>query len=99
MFVYFALRGPAPGSLFLSADGNPLNRDRFLNELWEVLVANGRNSGGYSGQFRVCAATTAARRGLEDSTIQMLGRWLSDANKRYVRLDAKTLAGYSRAQV
>jgi hypothetical protein len=39
----------------------------------------------YSGHsFRVGAATTAARAGLCQATIKMLGRWESSAYKRFI---------------
>ena len=35
--------------------------------------------------FRIGAATTAAQKGIQDSTIEMLGRWQSAAYLRYVQ--------------
>ena len=44
----------------------------------EALDVAGVESGQYSGHsFRIGAATTAAARGLEDSTVRTLGRWKS----------------------
>ena len=45
------------------------------------------NAGCYAGHSRrIGAATTAAARGLEDSTIQMLCRWKSLAYLEYIRI-------------
>ena len=100
MLAYLARRGAETGPLFLYEDGFPLSRDRLVTEIRESLTACGRHPDGFSGHsFRIGAATTAASRGLEDSTIQTLGRWRSEAFKRYVRLDAQTLASFSRSLV
>ena len=36
------------------------------------------------------------QRGIEDSTIRTLGRWRSDAYTRYIRMDPRDLASFSR---
>ena len=36
--------------------------------------------------LRIAAATTVAQQGLEDSLMQMLDRWRSDADKLYIKL-------------
>jgi hypothetical protein len=51
----------------------------------------------YSGHsFRVGAATTAARAGLCQATIKMLGRWESSAYKRFIRTPTESPAAISR---
>ena len=46
--------------------------------------------------FRIGAAITAAQQGLEDSLIQTLGRWRSDAYKIYIKLPRSQLASVSK---
>jgi len=46
--------------------------------------------------FRIMAATTAALAGLEDSNIQLLGRWHSPAFLRYLRTPKERLAATIR---
>ena len=94
---YLGSRGSDSGPLFRWSDGRPLTRTRFVEEVRTALQrANlpAKNFAGHS--FRIGAATTAAAAGVEDSTIQALGRWKSSAFLRYIRASPKTLAGVSR---
>ncbi len=61
-----------------------LSRGRFVSHIRDALKRLGLDSSVYSGHsFRIGAATTAAERGIPDSTIQALGRWKSAAFLRY----------------
>ena len=75
-------------------DGRFLTRARpLVMEVKEAISAAGVDSSPYSGySFRSGAATTAARQGIAEATIQKLGRWKSSA---YNTKDAKTRAGGS----
>ena len=53
------------------------------------------NFAGHS--FRIGATTAAANAGIEDSTIQMLGKWSSAAFLSYIRTPREHLARFSRA--
>jgi len=47
----------------------------------------------FSGHsFRIGAVTMAAKVGVEDATIKMLGRWESSAYQRYIRTPRDQLA-------
>ena len=66
------------GPLFAFRDGRPLTRQRFVVAVRRVLDSAGVDAKKYAGHsFRIGAATTAAAKGFEDSTIQTLGRWKS----------------------
>ena len=96
MLAYLSLRGPNPGMLFQYADKSPLTKSRFVADFRARLTQAGIASHNYSGHsFRIGAATTAAGIGIEDSMIQTLGRWKSNAYLLYVKLDPLQLASVS----
>ena len=93
---YFASRGDRPGPLFIGTAGKPLLKKTFVGEIRKILVTLGVPQGQYAGHsFRIGAATTAALAGVEDSTIQLLGRWHSSAFLRYLRTPPDQLARLS----
>ena len=66
----------------------------------QALHGIGPQEGKYVGHsFQIGAATTAARAGIEDSTIQMLGRWTSHAFLLYIRTPRSQLASLTRRLV
>ena len=78
MLAYLAKMGGRQGFLFLFEDGCLLTRDRFVRAVREALEKAGIDQKSYAGHsFRIRAATTAARCGIHDSTIKMLGKWES----------------------
>ena len=82
---YMVERGVDPGPFFRFQDGKPLTRMRFVSKVKEAFTAVGIDYTAYSGRsFRSGAATTAAKQGISDATIKMLGRWKSSAYQLYV---------------
>jgi site-specific recombinase XerD len=68
-----------------------------VEEIRSTLSQAGVDSKPYSGHsFRSGAATTAARQGVGDATIKMLGRWKSSAYQLYVQTPREQLAAISR---
>ena len=91
--AYIAVRGQAPGPFFRFRDTKPLTQDRFISAVRAALSQLGLPCSDYAcHSFRIGAATTAAEHGIEDSTIQALGRWKSDAFRTYIRIPQETLA-------
>ena len=90
-------RGDKRSPLFMFQDGCFLTRQRFVDgvrsAIWEAGVDDSQCCG---HSFRIGAAMTAARQGLEDSMIKTLGRWRSLAYLEYIKIPRSQLAGYSR---
>ena len=77
---YILYRQDAPGSFFRMNEGAPATKSWFVDQIREVLSSIGLPQSDYAGHsFQIGAATTAALAGVEDSTIQVLGRWQSAA--------------------
>ena len=75
LLSYLACRGWRPGALFCYEDGRPLSGARLLESVCRALESQGVQAANFSGHsFRIGAASTAAVRGFEDSTIRTLGR-------------------------
>ena len=83
---YLALRGTAPGYLFLTLHGNPLTRSVFHAFLHRCVLYNDLDPGIYgTHSFRVGRATQLSMDRVESSVIKRTGRWKSDAFLRYMR--------------
>ena len=97
ILAYLALRGSRQGPLFMFNDGSSLSSRRLVAELRQGLSACGFDCNLYAWHsFRIEAATTAAKHGVEDSTIRALGRWRNDAYQLYIKFDSTTLAKMSQ---
>ena len=82
-----AVREQQPGPLFRCSDGSPLAKPWVISKMREAVAEVGHNQLMYAGHsFRIGAATTAAAAGIEDYTIQALGRWSSTAFLSYIRM-------------
>jgi len=96
VMAYMLSRGDQPGPFFKFADNRPLTKPCFTTKIREALQAIGLPYQDFAGHsFRIGAATAAARAGIEDSTIRMLGRWSSSAFLSYIRTPRDHLARFS----
>ena len=97
---YTAVGSSDPGPIFITNAWTPPTRAYLVSNLKAALSREGLDNSLYNGHsFRIGAATTAAAQGLEDSLIQMLGRWRSDAYKVYIKLPRSQLASVSQTLV
>lgn len=97
VLTYMAIRGSAPGPLFMFTNGCPLTRSCFVAKVKEALTLAGVDNVCYSGHsFRSGAATTAAEQGIGETTIKTLGRWRSNAYQVYIKTPRDHLAQVSR---
>ena len=98
VLAYMAARGSTNGPFFKFRDGKPLTKARFTGLIREALKAVGLPQEQFAGHsFRIGAATTAAKAGIEDSTIRMMGRWNSAAFLAYIRTPREQLARFSKS--
>ena len=85
MNQYVKMRGDTQGPLF-SLGNNPLTRHCFTSRLKLLLVAVGERKVNFnSHSFRIGAASMWASQGKSDIEIQRLGRWQSNAFRKYLR--------------
>ena len=95
---YIEVRGAQIGPFFLITSKEPVTKSWFVDQFRWALTNTGLPQHLYSGHsFRIGAATSAALAGLEDSTIQSLGRWSSAAFLQYIRVPKESLAAISGA--
>ena len=93
-----AFRGPSSGLFFKLVNGNPVTKSCFTDKVRAGLQAVGLPDSKFAGHsFRIGAATAAANAGIEDSAIQMLGRWNIAAFLSYILTPREHLARFSRA--
>ena len=90
LLSYLAVRGNSDGPLFKYSDGSYLTQQRLVETVQDAIKK-------YCGHsFRIGAATTAAKQGMEDSVIKTLGRWRSMAYLEYICIPRDQLVSYSR---
>lgn len=83
---YVVLRGPLPGPLYTLNGTSAVPREWFNLSLKRCLQACHLNASAYtSHSFRIGAASHAAGQGFTDAQIRLMGRWNSDAFKKYIR--------------
>ena len=88
---YIEIWGDRPGPFFIDSSHTAITKQKFTKRIRDILNSLGLQHDHYAGHsFRIGAATTAAVAGVEDSTIQTLGRWHSAAFLQYIRTPQRT---------
>ena len=83
---YLSVRKPGPGPIFLGTNSKPITRTylvKYLKFFLRVLNLNPKFYNSHS--FRIGKATDLAMRGFSDSKIALVGRWKSNAFKKYLK--------------
>ena len=84
---YLSVRDVVQGPLFINQDGSPVLRSEFAKWFSSIIKLCNLDASKYKDHsFRIGAATYAAEQGLSDTQIRHLGRWKSDAFKKYIRI-------------
>ena len=97
LLEFLEVRGMELGPLFRLSGGQPLTRLQFVEEVRRALQKANLPAKDFAGHsFRIGAATTASATGVEDSTIQALGRWKSSVFLKYISASPKHLTGVSK---
>ena len=93
---YIRVRQGKPGPFFVGRMEEPVTKTWLVQQVRQVLQSLGFPQEDYAGHsFRIGAATSAAMVGIEDSTIQALGRWQNAAFLQYIRMPREQLARIS----
>lgn len=87
--TYFNFYSHTEGPLFQFIGGSPVSYNFVTLNLRKAITFIGLDPLAYKGHsFRIGAATQAAKSGFSESYIQQLGRWNSNAMKRYIRIQS-----------
>lgn len=83
---YLQVRGRSPGPLFDMGDSQGVPKSLFT-QMFKFCVAacNWDTASFHSHSFRIGAATYAAQKGFSDAQIRLMGRWKSNAFRKYIR--------------
>ena len=93
LLAYLAIRGDAPGPLFIHQDKSPLTKQNLILMLRSTLQEAGIDATYYSGHsFRIGTTTTAAACGISETIIMQMGRWRSSAYQAYIKIPTRDLA-------
>ena len=86
---YLAVFQHKTDPLFQFTDGKAVPASYISKQLHKIFEFLGLNTNYYKDHsFRIGAATHAANLGFSENYIQKLGRWNSNAIRRYIRIDA-----------
>lgn len=89
LYEYLETFGHHTGPLYQFIGGSPVLYSFVSKHLQNAIQFIGLNPALYKGHsFRIGAATHAASLGFSENCIQKMGRWNSDALRRYIRLDS-----------
>jgi len=84
---YINFRGRCPGPLFISSVNDPITLSMFRNVLRNLVIMCDLTPSRFTmHSFRIGACTQAVMAGVPQDKIMLMGRWRSNAYKRYIRV-------------
>ena len=97
LLPYLARRGSQLGPLFICENQHFLTQSAFRSHLMTLLDELGLDASCYNTHsFRIGATTSAESAELSKSQIKTMGRWKSDAYRRYIKPTHAQLATFSK---
>ena len=88
---FLTKRGDKKGPLFCHPDNSPITYSQFNSALADILTYLGGEAKINLHSFRIGAASWAAMNGFTELQIKHLGRWKSDAFRKYIRIQSITI--------
>ena len=84
--AFVAVRGQGHGPLFVFQNGDPVTCHFFNDQLNILITMSGLQQGKYSSHsLRIGGATTAIMYGASEAQLKVMGRWKSNAFRKYIR--------------
>lgn len=85
--AYLKMRGSTPGPLFISSISEPITQNAFRTTFKTLLSFCQLPTTKYKlHSFRISACTQAVLAGVPEQQIMLMGRWRSNAFRRYIRV-------------
>ena len=85
---YLTLRGKDPGPCFSRPDGHPITYNQYSAMFSQLQNFMSDSIRYHPYGFRIGAATYASIKGIPEDTIRHMGRWSSDAVRKYIRIQS-----------
>ena len=86
LYSFAVVRGEAQGPFFITKRGLPLTTYNFSKVFKQAILRLGLDADLFKPHsFRIGAATYCAQQGIPEHVIMSLGRWSSQAFKKYIR--------------
>ena len=88
---YVGLRASSGGPLYINRDGSPVTSSQFSTVFRQVVLDTNLDPKYYKPHcLRIGGTTRVHQLGFSDSRIREMGRWKSDAYKKYIRISMAT---------
>ena len=94
---YLVVRGTSKGPLFIFGDGTRLTCGNFVLAVRKAVSSAGVDISKYAGHnFRIGAATTAAKLGIQDYLNRTIGQWENSTYLIYIRTPREKICSVAK---